>query len=135
MHDFLLTVPRGLGAVLLPLVLGPRGVTLRISRVVNPDHLYSRFGATSRKSFDVVHRACWLHDRGPHCCCRRPVVRMSARSRGRTSPAVAAIRVLAKSRFGPTPHIFFLMIPPPPRSTLFPYTTLFRSRPARVRRT
>src|SRR5256885_11611567 len=25
-------------------------------------------------------------------------------------------------------HIFFLMIRPPPRSTLFPYTTLFRSR-------
>src|SRR5947209_13258164 len=25
---------------------------------------------------------------------------------------------------------FFLMIRPPPRSTLFPYTTLFRSRPA-----
>src|SRR5205823_11791839 len=24
-------------------------------------------------------------------------------------------------------HIFFLMIPRPPRSTLFPYTTLFRS--------
>src|SRR5207253_11497540 len=24
--------------------------------------------------------------------------------------------------------IFFIMIPPPPRSTLFPYTTLFRSR-------
>src|SRR3712207_8044366 len=24
-------------------------------------------------------------------------------------------------------HIFFLMIRPPPRSTLFPYTTLFRS--------
>src|SRR5690349_23697643 len=24
-------------------------------------------------------------------------------------------------------HVFFLMIPPPPRSTLFPYTTLFRS--------
>src|SRR5437867_10213850 len=23
--------------------------------------------------------------------------------------------------------LFFLMIPPPPRSTLFPYTTLFRS--------
>src|SRR5439155_25951883 len=23
--------------------------------------------------------------------------------------------------------VFFLMIPPPPRSTLFPYTTLFRS--------
>src|SRR5690349_24660100 len=26
---------------------------------------------------------------------------------------------------------FFLMIRPPPRSTLFPYTTLFRSRPIR----
>src|SRR5439155_9221187 len=25
-------------------------------------------------------------------------------------------------------HFFFLMIRPPPRSTLFPYTTLFRSR-------
>src|SRR5207249_12261911 len=29
----------------------------------------------------------------------------------------------------PSPlSFFFLMIPPPPRSTLFPYTTLFRSR-------
>src|SRR2546422_6135575 len=28
---------------------------------------------------------------------------------------------------------FFLMIRRPPRSTLFPYTTLFRSRPARQR--
>src|SRR5579883_3610779 len=28
---------------------------------------------------------------------------------------------------------FFLMIRRPPRSTLFPYTTLFRSRPARSR--
>src|SRR5438876_2789716 len=26
-------------------------------------------------------------------------------------------------------HLFFLLNPPPPRSTLFPYTTLFRSRP------
>src|SRR5256885_17193201 len=29
---------------------------------------------------------------------------------------------------------FFLMIRRPPRSTLFPYTTLFRSPPARLRR-
>src|SRR6266404_7862480 len=29
---------------------------------------------------------------------------------------------------------FFLMIRRPPRSTLFPYTTLFRSRPAGTRR-
>src|SRR5215204_7365674 len=27
------------------------------------------------------------------------------------------------------PYVFFLMIRRPPRSTLFPYTTLFRSRP------
>src|SRR5207302_11031541 len=27
-----------------------------------------------------------------------------------------------------TPHLFFLMLPQPPKSTLFPYTTLFRSR-------
>src|SRR5690606_41389214 len=26
-------------------------------------------------------------------------------------------------------HLFFLMLRPPPRSTLFPYTTLFRSYP------
>src|ERR671937_498028 len=33
---------------------------------------------------------------------------------------------------GTSPHaIFFLMIRRPPRSTLFPYTTLFRSGPAR----
>src|SRR5699024_12771037 len=29
------------------------------------------------------------------------------------------------------PFLFFLMLRPPPRSTLFPYTTLFRSRRAR----
>src|SRR5438105_12319193 len=31
-------------------------------------------------------------------------------------------------------RFFFLLIRRPPRSTLFPYTTLFRSRPGRVRR-
>src|SRR4051794_41601190 len=31
------------------------------------------------------------------------------------------------SRPTPTPSLFFLMIRRPPRSTLFPYTTLFRS--------
>src|SRR5207249_9952108 len=30
--------------------------------------------------------------------------------------------------FPPSPVFFFFMIPRPPRSTLFPYTTLFRSR-------
>src|SRR5438552_9890321 len=30
-------------------------------------------------------------------------------------------------------YFFFLMIPRPPRSTLFPYTTLFRSRGAAAR--
>src|SRR5208337_4638010 len=32
----------------------------------------------------------------------------------------------------PPEMLFFLMIRRPPRSTLFPYTTLFRSRPARA---
>src|SRR6266849_5485343 len=32
-----------------------------------------------------------------------------------------------------SPHFFFLMIRRPPRSTLFPYTTLFRSRLPRPR--
>src|SRR2546422_7707861 len=31
-----------------------------------------------------------------------------------------------------TPFFFFLMIRRPPRSTLFPYTTLFRSRPLAI---
>src|SRR5205823_8067915 len=30
-------------------------------------------------------------------------------------------------------HLFFLMLRPPPTSTLFPYTTLFRSRPKKTR--
>src|SRR5215204_6882093 len=34
--------------------------------------------------------------------------------------------------FGVCFFFFFLMIRRPPRSTLFPYTTLFRSRPARA---
>src|SRR2546428_2930392 len=33
----------------------------------------------------------------------------------------------------PVPFFFFLMIRRPPRSTLFPYTTLFRSAPRRAR--
>src|SRR6266480_5021706 len=35
--------------------------------------------------------------------------------------------------FPPFLLFFFLMIRRPPRSTLFPYTTLFRSRPSTVR--
>src|SRR5207253_10538639 len=47
---------------------------------------------------------------------------------------IALVRVALVPRASlipsPCPHyllIFFLMIPRPPRSTLFPYTTLFRS--------
>src|SRR5438477_9878414 len=39
---------------------------------------------------------------------------------------VAWVHVVSLSRLWDV--LFFLMIPPPPRSTLFPYTTLFRSR-------
>src|SRR5437899_7745151 len=38
---------------------------------------------------------------------------------------------IQRSFSAPLPSFFFLMIRPPPRSTLFPYTTLFRS-PART---
>src|SRR5947209_16391420 len=34
----------------------------------------------------------------------------------------------------PYPAFFLFTIPPPPRSTLFPYTTLFRSSKTRLRR-
>src|SRR5260370_23580927 len=37
--------------------------------------------------------------------------------------------ILARVRYDPLVFFFFLMIRRPPRSTLFPYTTLFRSRP------
>src|SRR4051812_49942552 len=40
----------------------------------------------------------------------------------------------ASARTATCARCFFLMIRPPPRSTLFPYTTLFRSPPERVRR-
>src|SRR5699024_12862103 len=40
-----------------------------------------------------------------------------------------AATMLSRSHHLPLcPHFFSLISPPPPRSTLFPYTTLFRSR-------
>src|SRR5436305_11633566 len=33
-----------------------------------------------------------------------------------------------RSTFQSSNHLFFILIPRPPRSTLFPYTTLFRSK-------
>src|SRR6266542_7160301 len=41
---------------------------------------------------------------------------------------IAASLAVATARFSCIVFVFFLMIRPPPRSTLFPYTTLFRSR-------
>src|SRR5712675_106201 len=47
----------------------------------------------------------------------------------RTGPRDRDARILqgAQDRGRRRGHIFLLLIPPPPRSTLFPYTTLFRS--------
>src|SRR5439155_13493404 len=39
----------------------------------------------------------------------------------------------AASRLRRSPFLFFLLLRRPPRSTLFPYTTLFRSSPRRAR--
>src|ERR1039457_6498254 len=52
------------------------------------------------------------YDRGPHR--RNPVAEVLEREVGLNAAAVIAF-------------VFFLMIRRPPRSTLFPYTTLFRS--------
>src|SRR5258708_37354430 len=41
--------------------------------------------------------------------------------------SVAVPRSNRRSRLGQAIYLFFLMIRRPPRSTLFPYTTLFRS--------
>src|SRR5688572_8447439 len=46
-------------------------------------------------------------------------------------PIVRHVHAMSSSFRQPPPGpLFFLMIPRPPRSTLFPYTTLFRSRRA-----
>src|SRR5258708_18638058 len=42
---------------------------------------------------------------------------------------ITCFSLLISVRFGAAALFFFLMIRRPPRSTLFPYTTLFRSRP------
>src|SRR5204862_8298168 len=44
----------------------------------------------------------------------------------RVTPSPLDLILLSSDRF------FFSTIPRPPRSTLFPYTTLFRSRPGRI---
>src|SRR5690242_21092747 len=45
----------------------------------------------------------------------------------------AASSMTCTASVPPTPSFFFLMIRRPPRSTLFPYTTLFRSTAKQVR--
>src|SRR5690606_41052950 len=42
-------------------------------------------------------------------------------------PSLAPMRQISPISLSPSPVLFFLMIRRPPRSTLFPYTTLFRS--------
>src|ERR1039457_7443178 len=54
---------------------------------------------------------------------RQPATPLGPREGGR--------RYAAGALLGWGVHFFFLMIRRPPRSTLFPYTTLFRSRPSR----
>src|SRR4029434_2101535 len=65
----------------------------------------SRVCVTTSLRLSVAHRAC-----APHTALERCL-------RVRTELSLPRARV----------HVFFLMIRRPPRSTLFPYTTLFRS--------
>src|ERR1022692_4121162 len=61
-------------------------------------------------------------------CQRRSSVHRGAREAVREGPAVGSARRGALRSTGrKAPLFFFLMIRRPPRSTLFPYTTLFRS--------
>ena len=50
-----------------------------------------------------------------------------------TTERIVSVTLLGWSDTGTTYIFFFLMIRRPPRSTLFPYTTLFRSRDAKTR--
>src|SRR5438309_7224892 len=48
------------------------------------------------------------------------------------SLVMVCVLMFSDSRFDAFPFFFFLMLRRPPRSTLFPYTTLFRSRRGRA---
>src|SRR3954463_2912350 len=71
--------------------------------------------------------------RDRRCAQPQPEARQTAARARRSAPSACRARATAPTRVvGPTPPsltplFFFLMIRRPPRSTLFPYTTLFRS--------
>src|ERR1017187_7783059 len=86
------------------------------SELQSPMYLVCRVLLEKRKDYS----AC------PSCSCchywRRPATYWFRGTRDRTKPTS---RTVTRARRRP---IFFLMIRRPPRSPLFPYTTLFRSR-------
>src|SRR5476649_2645220 len=65
-----------------------------------------------------------LEKKEPTC---RPRRRQRTASMCRRTPDAPRRATLSAARLFPVRPLFFLMIPRPPRSTLFPYTTLFRS--------
>src|ERR1022692_2845901 len=62
------------------------------------------------------------------CLKKKRASAATSRLPGPSSTATSAPREAAQSRSPNFPSFFFLMIRRPPRSTLFPYTTLFRSK-------
>src|SRR6266511_3366950 len=67
--------------------------------------------------------------------CRTELVEVRVNERGqlrwaRCGPRLTPLPLLDLPPV-PIPAVFFLMLRRPPRSTLFPYTTLFRSPPSR----
>src|SRR6266704_1132868 len=87
--------------------------------------------------FDLVCRLLLEKKKKASARCARDKIRtVVARCRKRHPPGLPRARYRFHRVFSPhSPFFFFLMIRGPPRSTLFPYTTLFRSAASRWRAT
>src|SRR6266581_3425335 len=84
------------------------------SELQSPVHLVCRLLLEKKKNIPRAHGA----PKCLECPAQRPP--------GRVSPSGTSWRAARRSSSGSGLAVFFLIIRRPPRSTLFPYTTLFR---------
>src|SRR5215216_4205725 len=131
LHDALpISLERGLHVVLHPVQhrhLAQVRSEEHTSELQSPDHLVCRLLLEKKKKTE--HQA--LHE-------KQPIIKKKARSTTeyRLNLLYIALTVFLRALFLILLFVlffFFLMIRRPPRSTLFPYTTLFRSRRSRCR--
>src|ERR1022692_1055291 len=103
----------------------PYGVPIdRKSTRLNSSHLvisYAVFCLKKKKQLNRCGRTTYFHLRSPYSAPERPFVGML-----RPPPRYPLVHD-APLALPSVLLVFFLMIRRPPRSTLFPYTTLFRS--------